>query len=119
MGHECNTLPGETPLEAYARWMTSQDNPRFTTVIANRMWKRVFGLALIEPLDELLDTTAPMNPELQKHLEKLIVEVKYDMKAFQRILLNTSTYQRQVTREEHAPGTTYHFTGPLLRRMTR
>jgi hypothetical protein len=70
MGHECNTLPGETPLEAYARWMTSKDNPRFTTVIANRMWKRVFGLALIEPLDELMDNTVPMNAELQKHLEK-------------------------------------------------
>ena len=118
MGHECNTLPGETPLEAYARWMTDKENPRFTTVIANRLWKRVFGLALIEPLDELMDNTVPMNPELQKHLEKLMVDVKYDMKAFQRILLNTSTYQRQVTREEHAPGTTYHFTGPLLRRMT-
>lgn len=118
MGHECNTLPGETPLEAYARWMTSKDNPRFTSVIANRMWKRVFGLALIEPLDELLDTTAPMNPEMQKHIEKLMADVNYDMKAFQRILLNTSAYQRQVTREEYAPGTTYHFTGPLLRRMT-
>ncbi|MEZ5387130.1 MAG: DUF1549 domain-containing protein [Prosthecobacter sp.] len=42
MGHECNVKPGETQLEAYARWMTSPDNPRFTTVIANRLWKRAF-----------------------------------------------------------------------------
>ncbi len=118
LGHEANCLPGETPLEAYARWMTGKDNPRFTTVVVNRLWKRTFGLALIEPLDELLDTTAPMNPELQKHLEKLMVDLNYDMRAFQRILFNTSTYQRQVTREEVAPGTVYHFTGPLLRRMT-
>ncbi len=118
MGHESVTQNGETPLQAYARWMTSAENPRFTTVIVNRLWKRAFGLALIEPLDELMDTTVPMNPDLQKHLEKLMVSLKYDMKAYMRVLYNTSAYQRQVTREEHAPGNVYHFTGPLLRRMS-
>jgi len=118
MGHECNTLPGETPLEAYARWMTSPQNPRFTTVIANRLWKRVFGLALIEPLDELLDTSVPMIPEAEKKIEELVVDLGYDMKNVLRVLYNTKTYQAQVTREEHAPGNVYHFTGPLLRRMS-
>ncbi|MBE7495618.1 MAG: DUF1549 domain-containing protein [Verrucomicrobiaceae bacterium] len=118
MGHECNTLPGETPLQAYARWMTSPENPRFTTVIANRLWKRVFGLALIEPLDELMDTSVPMIPEMEKHLEKLVVDLNYDMKAVLRVLYNTKAYQAQVTRQEYAPGSVYHFTGPLLRRMT-
>jgi hypothetical protein len=118
MGHECVTQPGETPLQAYARWMTSPENPRFTSVIANRLWKRVFGLALIEPLDELMDTSAPMIPEMQKHLEKLVIDHNYDMKAVLRVLYNTRAYQSQVTRQEYAPGTVYHFTGPLLRRMT-
>lgn len=118
MGHECITRPGETPLQAYARWMTSAENPRFTTVIVNRLWKRAFGLALIEPLDELMDTTVPMNPDLEKHLEKLMVSLNYDMKAYMRVLYNTSAYQRQASREEHAPGNVYHFTGPLLRRMS-
>ena len=118
MGHDCECLPGETQLAAYARWMTSKDNPRFTTVIASRLWKRAFGLSLIEPLDELMDATVPMIPELQKHLEKLMVDVGYDMKAFQRVLFNTSAYQRQATRAEVPPGVVYHFTGPLLRRMS-
>jgi len=117
-GHEAVTQPGETQLQAYARWMTSADNERFNKVIVNRLWKRVFGLALIEPLDELMDSTVPMNPELQAHLEKLMVSMKYDMKGFLRVLYNTRAYQRQVTREEIAPGIVYHFTGPLLRRMT-
>ncbi|MES2593801.1 MAG: DUF1549 domain-containing protein [Verrucomicrobiota bacterium] len=118
MGHECVTQPGETPLQAYARWMTAKENPRFTTVIANRLWKKAFGLALIEPLDELMDGTIPMVPELQTHLDGLIKDLKYDMKAYLRVLYNTSTYQRQATREEIAPGIAYHFTGPVLRRMT-
>lgn len=118
MGHECVTQPGETPLQAYARWMTSSENPRFTTVIANRLWKRVFGLALIEPLDELMDTSVPMIPEMEKHLEKLVIDLKYDMKAVLRVLYNTKAYQAQVSRQEYAPGTVHHFTGPLLRRMS-
>lgn len=118
MGHESITQPGETPLQAYARWMTSPENPRFTTVIANRLWKRVFGLALIEPLDELMDTTVPMVPELEKHLEKVVVDMKYDMKSVLRVLYNTKAYQAQASRQEYAPGSVYHFTGPLLRRMS-
>ncbi len=118
MGHAVEPLPGESNLQAYARWMTTKDNPRFSTVIVNRLWKRAFGLALIEPLDELMDSTVPMNPEMQKHLEKLMVDLGFDMKAFLRVLFNTQTYQREVTKKEHSPGETYLFTGPVLRRMT-
>lgn len=117
-GHGAEAQVGETQLQAYARWMASADNDRFNKVIVNRLWKRAFGLALIEPLDELMDSTVPMNPELETNLEKLMISMKYDMKGFLRVLYNTSAYQRQVTREEVAPGIAYHFTGPLLRRMT-
>jgi hypothetical protein len=117
MGHAVDLAPGVNAQEAYAKWMTSKDNARFNTVIANRLWKKVFGLALIEPLDELMDTTVPSNPELMAHLERLIVSLNYDTKAFLRVLLNTQTYQRSVTREEIAAGVPYYFTGPLLRRM--
>ncbi|MDB6138734.1 MAG: hypothetical protein JWO94_1806 [Verrucomicrobiaceae bacterium] len=118
MGHAVDTRPGETQLQAYARWMTGADNERFTKVIANRLWKKAFGLALIEPLDELMDNTVAVNPPLMKDLEKLMISLNYDMKSYMRVLYNTSTYQRQVTREEVAPGVVYHFNGPLLRRMS-
>ncbi len=118
MGHACTPLPGETRVQAYARWLANPDNDRFNKVVVNRLWKKAFGLALIEPLDDLTDNTVAVNPELLSHLEKLMVSLKYDMKAYLRILFNTSTYQRQASHEELAPGTACHFTGPLLRRMT-
>jgi len=105
-------------VKAFAEWMTSPENPRFTTVIANRLWKKAFGLGLIEPVDELMDSTVAMNPALMKHLEKLMVASRYDMKAFLRVLYNTQAYQNEVTRTEIMPGEVYHFTGPVLRRMT-
>lgn len=118
MGHDFTPRPGETRVQAYARWLANPDNDRFNKVVVNRLWKKAFGLALIEPLDDLTDTTTAVNPELLSHLEKLMVRLNYDMKAYLRILFNTSTYQRQASHEEVAPGTACHFTGPLLRRMT-
>jgi len=81
--------------ETYAKWMTSPENPRFTTVIVNRMWKRLMRVGLIEPLDNFDDETKASNPELLVHLEKLMKDVKYDLKKFQEILCATDVYQRQ------------------------
>jgi hypothetical protein len=103
---------------AYAHWLTAPENPRFTRVIANRMWKKVFGHGLIEPVDEILDSTVPSHPALMTALEKLMVAQRYDLRAFLRVLYNTRAYQNQATRAELTPGADYRFPGPLLRRMS-
>ena len=37
-GHDAEIKPGQTTIQSFADWMTNPQNPRFTTVIANRMW---------------------------------------------------------------------------------
>ncbi len=118
MGEHVTGPAGVGRTDVFAKWMTAPEHPRFTKVLVNRLWKKTFGLALIEPLDELTDTSKPMVPDLEAYLEKLLVAQHYDMKAFLGVLLNTRAYQSAVTRQEVAPGETYHFTGPVLRRMT-
>ncbi len=81
--------------ETYAKWMTSPENPRFTTVIVNRMWKRLMRIGLVEPLDNYDDDTKASNPELMTYLEKLMKDVKYDLKKFQEVICATEAYQRQ------------------------
>jgi hypothetical protein len=105
-------------LQAFADWMTAPENPRFTKVIANRLWKKVFGVGLIEPVDEIMDSTVAMNPALMEHLENLMVALRYDVKAFLRVLYNTQAYQNEAMKTELVAGEVYHFTGPVLRRMT-
>ncbi|MEN3942578.1 DUF1549 domain-containing protein [Prosthecobacter sp. SYSU 5D2] len=117
-GHEAKPKEGQTTVQAFADWMASPENPRFTTVIANRMWKHVFGLGLIEPLDEMTDSTVASNPALMDYLTQLMIEKKYSIKSFLRVLYNTDTYQRMASTQEVALGETYHFTGPTLRRMS-
>jgi hypothetical protein len=111
-------LPDVGSRDAYAQWIVSKDNPRFTTVIANRLWKKVMGVGLIEPIDDINDTTTPSNPELMTYLEKLMQGSRYDLKQYLRVLCNTKTYQRQASTYDISEGKEYHFPGPTLRRMT-
>lgn len=109
---------GETPRQAFARWLTSKDNPRFALTIANRLWKQAFGIGQIEPVDDMMDSTVAENPELMAFLESEMKRLDFDLKEFQRIIFNTDVYQRQASFEEVNPGDTFHFAGPALRRMT-
>ena len=102
----------------FADWMTSKDNPRFTTMIANRIWKQIFGAGLIEPIDAMMDDTLASNEKLMKYLERLMVSVNYDLREYQRILLNTKLFQRESKKEDYKSLEEYNFEGPILRRMT-
>lgn len=109
--------PSELRAE-FAKWMTAPDNPRFAMTIANRMWKRAFGVGIREPVTDLDDPEASVNPALLHHLAAEMVRVKFDLKAFMRLIYNTQAYQREATSYEFEAGTPYMFPGPTLRRMT-
>ncbi|HSG69460.1 MAG TPA: DUF1549 and DUF1553 domain-containing protein [Planctomycetaceae bacterium] len=117
-GKEVSVKQGESRRKIFADWLTSPENPRFARTIANRLWKQVMGVGQIEPIDDMKDDTVAENPELMAFLEQEMVRVKFDLKEFLRILMNTKTYQRQSTTTEYDPGVPYHFAGPILRRMT-
>lgn len=118
MGPEAIVIPGKDPAEVFARWVTSPENPRFTKVIVNRLWKIMFGVALNEPLDDLRDSSKAMVPALEDNLEKLMVTLRYDMRAFLSVIAHTRAYQSAATTKEFNPGDMYDFQGPILRRMT-
>lgn len=109
---------GVQPIEAYSKWMTSKENPRFTTVIANRLWKKAMGLGLIEPVDEITDSTVPSNPALMTFLESTLKELNYDMKAYLSLIYNSQAYQRAAYAKDVELGEVYHFPGPIVRRMS-
>ncbi len=103
---------------SFAAWATHPTNPRFAMAIANRMWKRAFGQGISEPVTNIDDPNQSANPELLKHLAEEMKRVKFDLKAFMRIIYNTRAYQSEATTEHIAMGEPYYFQGPLLRRMT-
>jgi len=103
---------------AFAEWITASTNPRFSTVIANRMWARAFGRGLIEPVDDIKDDTVAASPELMEHLSRLMVSLDFDVREFQRVLFNTRLWRRQAVAPADERGNVADLRGPVLRRMT-
>ncbi len=101
----------------FADWMTSVENPRFAAAIANRLWKKLFGVAVKDPVTDLDVLDDATNPELLRFIAQLMKDVDFDLQQFQRIVLNTKTYQQQVS-VMPPEGEAFRFPGPLLRRMT-
>ena len=117
-GPPATVKPGESPRVTFAKWLTSPENPRFAKTIANRLWKKSFGVGLIEPIDDIKDDSQPENPELLAYLTSEMVRLKFDVKEYLRIVCNTKAYQREATHVEVNLADDYHFPGPVLRRMT-
>jgi len=79
--------------EKIAGWIVGRTDDRFPSVIANRMWKRVMGKGLYEPVDEYVPPGKTHHPPLATLLGGLMVEFNYDLRAFQHALLLTRTFQ--------------------------
>ena len=107
---------GESRRDAFATWMTSKENPLFARVIANRLWKKVMGVGLIEPLDDIEGAKAS-NPELLDFLAYAMVRLNFDMKQYIRMLMYTDVYQRRAVFKD-IDEEVYYYPGPTLRRMT-
>lgn len=79
--------------EKLAEWIVGRTEDQFPSVIANRMWKRVMGKGLYEPVDEFVVASRSPHPPLTTLLSKLMVDLKYDLRSFQHVLLLTRTFQ--------------------------
>lgn len=112
-------IGGKTRREAVAEWLTAPENPRFSIVIANRMWDRAFGRPLVGPINDFSDSSirGAAQPEVLQFVTREMQRVNYDLREFMRILYNTRAYQSIATAEEPDWADDYAFQGPVLRRM--
>lgn len=110
---------GDDGRKQLAEWVTARNADRFPSVIANRMWKRVMGTGLYEPVDNYLEPNDTHHPELVALLGRLMVEMDYDMRAFQQMLLLTRTFQFNTNpKPSTAPNGGDDFNGRQVARLT-
>jgi hypothetical protein len=86
---------------ALADWLTSPENRYFARSIANRVWARLMGRGIIEPVDNLTVSNAPSNPELLDTLAEFFKgrlpgnpSRPYSIKALVKAIVNSEAYQR-------------------------
>ncbi len=57
-----------TRRQELAAWLTSKDNPYFARSYVNRLWGYLFGVGIIEPIDDIRAGNPATNPELLDYL---------------------------------------------------
>ncbi len=117
-GEVPSSARNKTPREQFAAWLTSPDNPQFSNMAVNRIWKRLFGVGLVEPIDDFRDEHPCANEPLMEFLGKQLIGQDFNMKELMRVILYSNTYQRVASDYDITSGESYYFPGPVVRRMT-
>ena len=94
--------------------ITSPQNERFAQVIVNRIWGRLMGRGIVEPLDDW-EKGHPTHPELLRWLGRELVRSGYQTKSVVRLILNSYAYQRATDVNLHRPDPLY--SAPEPRRL--
>ncbi len=94
--------------EALARWLTSCDNPYFATALANRLWKAMMGIGLVEPDDDMRSTNPPSHPELLARLADDLANSGYDLRHTLREIALSAAYQRQAGGDGSGPADRFY-----------
>jgi hypothetical protein len=84
---------------AFARWLVSTDNPLTARVAVNRLWEQLFGLGLVETLEDFGSSgTKPSHPELLDHLAlRFRDEHQWSQKAILREIVTSAAYRQSAT----------------------
>lgn len=102
---------GEPRREAYGRILTA--NPQFARATVNYVWKEVFGIGIVEPVDSFdLNrqdpatlvpgmTLQPSHPQLIKQLADHFVANGYSLRVLLKTIVSSSAYQLSA---RYAPG---------------
>jgi hypothetical protein len=117
LGGEEPDLTGVDRRVAMANWLTSPENPYFSTSVANRVWAHFFGRGIVEPVDDIRVSNPPSNPQLFDTLGAKLVEYNYDFKQLVRDICNSETYQRTTVRNASNEKDTRNFAFANVRRI--
>ena len=81
-----------------ARWLVARENPLVARVMVNRLWKLVFGQALVTTPDDFGSQGAwPTHPELLDWLACEFIDDGWDIKAVLKRMVMTETYRQSST----------------------
>jgi hypothetical protein len=84
----------KSPRVTLANWIVAKDNPFFAKATVNRLWGLLFGVGIVDPVDDFNDQNLASHPELLDALANAFIESGYDAKFILRAMVLSETYQR-------------------------
>jgi hypothetical protein len=103
-------------LASLATVITRPENGRLTRTIVNRLWARLMGRGLVEPVDEM--DNLPWNADLLDWLATDLVEHRYDLKHTLELILTSRAYQMPSVGVAEQAQDGFVFKGPAVRRLS-
>ena len=77
------------------QWLLDEHNPLFARVVVNRFWQNYFGYGLSRTADDFGNQgEMPSHPELLDWLATQFRTSKWDVKAMQKLIVMSATYQQ-------------------------
>jgi len=103
--------------ERLAALITTPGNLRFPRVMVNRIWQRLMGVGLVEPVHDWEGRSAS-HPKLLDWLAHQFVSHGYDARHVVSLIVTSDVYQREATgRNSVASPERRFFNAPELRRL--
>jgi len=78
--------------ERFAAWATSPDNAYFARSYVNRLWGYLFGVGIIDPIDDIRAGNPPTNPALLDHLTRSFITGGFDTRRLLAEICTSRTY---------------------------
>ncbi len=108
--------PRDQRLTQLARAITNHADGRFARTIVNRLWSRMFGRALVEPVDDM-DQPA-WDSDLLEWLASDLVSHNFDLKHTLQVICTSRAYQMRSVGAAAPSESGFVFRGPVVQRMT-
>jgi len=95
---ECSfqAAEGVSRREQLAAWITSPDNQYFAKSYVNRLWGYLFGIGIMEPIDDIRAGNPPSNPELLDYLTQEFIRSGFNARQVIGLICKSRTYQLSI-----------------------
>jgi cytochrome c553 len=110
--------PTPERMRQFARLMTHAENGRLARTIVNRLWSRLMGRGIVEPVDEMANE--PWCADLLDFLAVDLVDHGYDLRHAMFTIATSLAYQRETAAADESGRRSngFVFRGPSPQRMT-
>jgi WD40 repeat protein len=103
--------------EQLAAWITSKENHYFARSFVNRLWGYLFGVGIMEPIDDIRAGNPPTNPELLDYLTQQFIESGFDSRHVIRLIAKSRTYQLSVETNKWNADDKINYSHAMARRL--
>jgi WD40 repeat protein/mono/diheme cytochrome c family protein len=117
--YDCNYTAPENASrrQQLAAWITSPDNQYFAKSYVNRLWGYLFGIGIMEPIDDIRAGNPPTNPELLDYLTQEFIKSEFNVRHVISLIVKSRTYQLALVTNRWNEDDTVNYSHAIARRL--